>query len=36
MYGIGAYDGNAGVAGAKIAQRNKWVTQDKAIVGGGQ
>ncbi len=35
MYGIGAYDGNAGIAGAKKAKSYGWDTQDKAIIGGG-
>ncbi|MNJ61296.1 Bifunctional autolysin precursor [compost metagenome] len=35
MYGIGAFDGNAGVAGAKKAKSMGWHTQDKAIIGGG-
>lgn len=36
MYGIGAFDGNAGLAGAKKAKQMGWSTQDKAIVGGGK
>jgi len=36
MYGIGAYDGNAQVAGAKMAKKNEWNSQDKAIIGGAE
>ena len=35
MYGIGAFDGNAGSGGAKKAKAMGWDTQDKAIIGGG-
>ncbi|MCM3585188.1 N-acetylglucosaminidase [Mesobacillus maritimus] len=36
MYGIGAYDSNANLGGARYAYNKGWTTPEKAIVGGAQ